>query len=152
MSNKWLRIVLIGVSAALVLCILLGAGVFVVRWSAGHSTGRPVGLFRQIFRLARGHGAVGSIQSINGQDITLLLADGTTQTILVTAQTRIEENRKRLKLADLKIDERIAVLGSPVDGGSISASLIHVVSATVSPPVQGTPTPAAGIKQALDIN
>ena len=144
MSNKWVRMILIGVGAALVLCILLGAGVFVVRWSTGRSIGRPVGLFRQIFGLTRGHGAVGSIQSINGQNITLLLADGTTQTILVTTQTRIEQNHKRLTLADLKTNERVAVLGSPVDGGNISASLIHVLNSAVSPPVQATPTPGSG--------
>lgn len=141
MSNKWLRTILIGVAAALVLCILLGAGVFAVRWSATHSGNRPVGLFRQIFRLTRGHGAVGSIQSINGQTITLLLSDGTTQNVLVNNQTRIEGNRKRLTLADLKVDERIAVLGSPVEGGNISATLIHVESPAESPPVPVTPTP-----------
>jgi hypothetical protein len=145
MSNKWLRIVLIGLGAVLVLCILLGAGVFVVRWSAARSGNRPVGLFRQIFRLTRGHSAVGSIQSINGQTITLLLSDGTTQTILVNPQTRIEGNRKRLTLADLKVDERIAVLGSPLDGGNISATLIHVESTADSPPASVTPTSRPGI-------
>jgi hypothetical protein len=145
MSNKWIRIVLIGVASALVLCILLGAGVFLVRSSAVRSANRPVGLFRQIFRLARGHGAVGTIQSINGQTIALLLPDGTTQTIVVNSQTRIEGTRKRLTLADLKVDDRIAVLGSPVEGGNISATLIHVEKPAEAPPVPVTPTPRPGI-------
>ena len=145
MSNKWIRIILIGVGAVLVLCILLGAGVFVMRWSAIHSGDRPVGLFRQIFRLTRGYGAVGSISSINGQNITLLLLDGTTQTVMVSNQTRIELNRKKLSLPDLKVGDRITVLGSPLDGGNISARLIHVLRPAESPPSRVTPVPTRGI-------
>ena len=145
MSNKWFRIILIGVGAALVLCILLGAGVFVVRWGANRSGVRPVGLFRQIFGLTRGYGAVGNISSINGQNVTLLLLDGTTQTVVVSNQTRIEQNRKRLAVTDLKIGDRITVLGSPLDGGNINAKLIHVLGPTESPPAKVTPKPTQGI-------
>jgi hypothetical protein len=145
MSNKWIRIILIGVAAVLVLCILLGAGEFVMRWSAIHSGDRPVGLFRQIFRLTRGYGAVGSITSINGQNVTLLLLDGTSQTVFVSNQTRIELNRKKLSLPDLKVGDRITVLGSPLDGGNISARLIHVVGPAESPPSRVTPRPTQGI-------
>ena len=94
MSNRWLRIILIGVAAALVLCILLGAGVFLVRWGTVHMANRPVGLFRQIFRLTRGYGAVGSIQNINGQAITMLLLDGTTQTVLVTIRPALKRTAR----------------------------------------------------------
>ena len=144
MSNKWLRIILIGVAATLVLCILLGVGVFVVRWNTTHLGDRPVGLFRQIFGLARGYGAVGSIQSINGQNITLLLLDGTGQTILVTKTTRLDQNHKRVTLADLKVGDRIAVIGSPIDGGNISARLIRVMG-PAEPAPSVTPTPTRGI-------
>jgi hypothetical protein len=145
MSNKWVRIILIGVGAALVLCILLGAGVFLVRWGTIHMADRPVGLFREIFRLTRGYGAVGNIQSINGQNITLLLLDGTTQTVVVGSQTRIEQNRKRLALTDLRVGDRITVVGSPLDGGNISARLIHIFGPAESSPGSVTPTPTQGI-------
>ena len=145
MSNKWLRIILIGVGAALVLCILLGAGVFVVRWSTTHLADRPVGLFRQIFRFTRGYGAVGSIESINGQNITLLLLDGTNQTVLVSSTTRLDQNHKRLTLADLKVGDRITVVGSPIEGGNIRARLIHVMGPAESPPAQLAPTPTQGL-------
>ena len=140
MSNKWVRIILIGVSAALVLCLLLGAGIFVVRWTS-RSTGRPIELVRQIFGDFAGHGAVGSIQTIKDQTITVLQPDGTTEIVLVNPQTHIEQNRKRITLADLKINDRIAVVGTPDSQGEISARWIHILKPAESASTQATPTP-----------
>ena len=140
MSNKWLRILLIGVSAVLVLCLLLGAGIFVVRWTS-QSTGRPVGLIRQILGDYTGHGAVGIIQGINDQTITVLQPDGTTQTVLVNPQTRIEQNRKRITLADLKTNDRIAVVGTPDSQDHIVARWIHVLNPRDSASTPVTPMP-----------
>lgn len=142
MQNKWLRIALIAVGAVLALCILLGAGIFVVRWNSPRA-GRPVGLFRRIFGLNNGHGAVGAIQTIDlqTQTITLQLGDGTSQTVLVNKDTRIEKSGKRITLSDLKMGDRITVIGSPDKQGQITARWIRVF--TSPPPAlgQGTPTP-----------
>ena len=140
MQNKWLRIILIGVGALLALCVLLGAGIFVVRWNS-QRIGRPVGLFRQMFGLVSGHGAAGAIQSIDNQTITLQLRDGTTQTVLVNKDTRIEKSGKRITLQDLKAEDRITVIGSPDSQGHIAARWIRVHTLPPPPMWQGTPTP-----------
>ncbi len=140
MQNKWLRIILIGVGALLALCVLLGAGIFVVRWNS-QRTGRPVGLFRQMFGLVSGHGAAGAIQSIDNQTITLQLRDGTTQTVSVNKDTRIEKSGKRITLQELKAEDHITVIGSPDSQGHIVARWIRVLTLPPPPMWQGTPTP-----------
>jgi hypothetical protein len=142
MQNKWLRIALIAVGAVLALCILLGAGIFVVRLSS-QRTGRPVGLFRRIFGLYNGHGAVGVIQTVDiqNQTITLQLGDGTLQTVLVNKDTRIEKSGKRITLSDLKTADRITVIGSPDKQGQIAARWIRVFTSPQPAFRQGTPTP-----------
>ena len=142
MQNKWLRFALIAVGVVLALCILLGAGIFVLRWNSPRA-GRSVGLFRRMFGLASGHGAIGAIQTVDiqNQSITLQLGDGTSQTVLVNKDTRIEKSGKRITLSDLKADDRITVIGSPGNQGQIMAKWIRVF---VNPPPaqrQGTPTP-----------
>jgi hypothetical protein len=131
---------LIGVGALLVLCVLLGAGIFVVRWNSQRA-GRPVGLFRQMFGLVSGHGAAGAIQSIDNQTITLQLRDGTMQTVSVSKDTRIEKSGKRITLQELKAEDRITVIGSPDSQGHIAARWIRVLTLPPPPMWQGTPTP-----------
>ncbi len=142
MQNKWLRIALIAVGAMLALCILLGAGIFVVRLSH-QRTVRPVGLFRRLFGLYNGHGAVGTIQTIDiqNQTVTLQLGDGTQQTVLVNKDSRIDKSGKRITLSDLHVADRITVIGSPDTQGQVVARFIRVFA--TPPPVlqQGTPTP-----------
>jgi len=141
MQTKWPRIVLIVLGAVLALCLLLGAGIFVVRLS--HRPGRPMELLWQMFGLNNGHGAVGSIQSIDSQTqaVTLHLRDGTTQLVLVNKDTRIEKGRTRITLSDLKAGDRVTVIGTPDNQGRITARWIRVLVQSPLPPGQGTPTP-----------
>ena len=140
MQNRWLRAVLVLVGLLLVVCLCLGAGIFVVRIS-GRSEGRPVGLFRRMFNLTREHGAIGRIQSIDAPTITLQLPDGTTETVLVNNDTRIERSHKRIPLPDLKVNDRVSVIGSPDSQGRIDANWIHVFGPPNPEPNQMTPTP-----------
>lgn len=141
MPNKWLRALLIAIGALLVLCICLGAGIFAVRLN-NRGVGRPVGLFRRMFFLNSGHGAIGTIQGLDSQTITIILRDGTTQSVLVNSQTRLEQNRKKTSLSDLKVDDRIAVIGTPDNQDHIIARWIHVLNPgdSESTPVPPTPT------------
>jgi hypothetical protein len=141
MPNKWLRVLLIAIGALLVLCICLGAGIFAVRLN-NRGVGRPVGLFRRTFSLNSRHGAIGTIQGFDNQTITLILRDGTTQTVLVNNETRIEENRKRITITDVKANDQITVIGSPDSQGQIVARWIHVVRAPSPTPtlLRATPT------------
>jgi hypothetical protein len=140
MHNKWIRILLIGIGALLALCVLLGAGVFVVRLSS-RPLARSQGLFRRIFDLPHEHGAIGRIQNIRDETITLQLRDGSTQNVVVSPNTRIERSRRRITLTDLHINDRITVIGSPDNRGDIDAQWIHVFGVPGFEPHEITPTP-----------
>ena len=139
MQNRWLRVVLVLVGLLLVLCLCLGASVFVVRLN-GRSEGRPLGLFRRMFNLPREHGAIGRIQRIDTQTLTLELPNGTIENVLVNQDTRIERSRKRIPLPDLKVNDRVLVIGSPDRQGRIDANWIHVFGQPNPEPNQMTPT------------
>ncbi len=140
MSDKRLRIVLIVIAALLVLCLCLGAGVFVVRL---HNRGDslPAELFRRRFSLRAGHGAIGTVQGIANQSISIRLGDGTSQTVVVNKDTRIEKIHKVITLANLELNDQITVIGSPDSQGQIIARWIHVLSPS-TPTDQVTPTAA----------
>ena len=138
MANKWLRIVLIGIAVVLVLCLCLGAGLYVVRL---HNRGsvRPAESLRRMFFLRAGHGAIGTVQGIANQTISIQLRDGSSQMVVVNKDTRIEKNRKAITTADLELNDQITVLGSPDQQGQIIARWIRGLSP--NPPTdQVTPT------------
>jgi hypothetical protein len=139
MQNRWLRLSLIVVGSIIALCVLLGIGLYVVRLN-NPTVERPGGIVRRVFMLDKGHSAIGRIQSIDNLTITLQLRDETTQIVFVDNQTRIERDRKRISVSELKTGDRVAVFGSPTGEGQIAAKWVHVI---VSPP-SGTrrPTPA----------
>ncbi len=138
MADKRLRIVLIGIAGLLALCLCLGAGVFVVRLR-NRGAGLPAELFRRRFSLRAGHGAIGAVQGIANQTISIRLGDGTSQTVVVNKDTRIEKNHKVITIADLALNDQITVIGTPDSQGQIIARWIHVLSP--SPPAdQVTPT------------
>ena len=142
MSNKWVRYILIGIGAVLALCICLGAGVFVVR-SNTRSQGRSGGPIRQMFSFGSGHGAIGTIERIDHQTLSVRRRDGKLQTVVVNNDTRIEENRKRITSADLELNDQITVIGSPDSQGQIVARWIRVLRS--SPPLDHvTPTLTPG--------
>jgi hypothetical protein len=95
-----------------------------------------------MFGLNSGHGAVGAIKNIDSQNqiVTLQLRDGTTQVVLVNKDTRIEKSGARITLSDLKVGDRITVIGSPDNQGRITARWIRVFIQPPLPPGQETPT------------
>ncbi len=143
MRDKWLRIVLITIGILLVLFIVLGAGIFVARLHT-HGDQNPVELLRRLFYLRSGHGAIGAIQSIDQQTIVLQLRDGSSQTILLNKETRVERNRAKITAANLRVGDRVTVIGSPNNQGAIVARWIHVFNppspTSVAPTSIPTPT------------
>jgi len=132
MQNKWMKISLFAVGALLLLCVFLGASVFVVGLT-NHQLVRQSG-FTLGFLAGPHHGAVGTIQRIDqpSQTITLQLLDGTTLTVLINSETHIEKVRKKIAFTDLTVGERMTVIGSPDDQGRFVARWIHVFSSTGS--------------------
>ncbi len=136
MRNKWLRFGLILVGTVLALAIVFGAGIFVGRMGGRANVLHPIRWFTILFSGA--HGAVGRVEKIDGQTLTLELRDGSPQTVLLDSQTRIEKNRQRINAGDLHTNDQVQVIGSPGDQGSIRARWVRVM---IQPEAnQGNPT------------
>ena len=119
--------------SVLILGLAFGAGFFAGRMSARPDVG--AGFSRVILG---GHGAIGRIQSIEGQTITLEVNAGATQIVLVNAETVYERGPRRrpIALSDLKVGDRVAVIGAPNADG-------HIVAKTINQFVTlATPTPS----------
>jgi hypothetical protein len=74
-------------------------------------------------RFANGNFATGTVQSVNGNTITLLSRDGTTTTVTVTSSTKISKTEKG-SLSDLKTGDNVVAVGSKSSDGSIAATTI----------------------------
>lgn len=131
MQNKWWKYGMFGIAGMLALCIVFGAGIFVGRWSVRGNALRPLQL--GVALISGTHGAVGTIQSIDGQSIRVHLRNGSTETIRVDSQTRIDHNRRVVGLQNLKIGDEILAIGSPDAQGEMSARFVRVVDRNSAP-------------------
>lgn len=73
------------------------------------------------------HGAVGKIIKISLGSIIVLDKDQKEKVVTVSTSTLIKRFNEDIKLGDLKVDDFIAVIGSPDDNTSVSAKLIRVM-------------------------
>lgn len=127
----WLRTVLVALGVALFIVLIFGAGFYVGRQSA---IGFRPGINSVQVRSRGGHGAIGMIQSIEGQKIIIQSRDGKTQVIRVDENTRLEKKFQKASLADFKINEQVVAIGSPNSEGEIQARLVGVVDQPFRPP------------------
>ncbi len=73
------------------------------------------------------HGATGKIIKIELPNIIVEDRDNTEKTILISDETRIEEGRDSIVVADLKVNDFVVTLGAPDDKGVIEAKFIRVI-------------------------
>jgi preprotein translocase subunit YajC len=134
---------LLGLGGLLVLCIVLGAGILLGRFSVPRQQ-RVATLLRSPLSIVSGHGAIGTLQSVSGQTLAIELRNGTTQTVLIDKNTRIERNREKITLSDLKQGDWVTVIGSPNDQSQIVAKWVRVLSPAETEPAgkRRTPTPS----------
>lgn len=139
-ASKWLRYGLVAISGLIVLILVFGAGFAAGRWSAS-----PFGQFVRTSRdvtSRSGHGAIGMVQTIDGQKITIQSRDGKLETILVSDDTKFDKNFQKISFSDLKVNDQIVVIGSPNEDGEINARLIGLVDpSTFRLPVRNFPGP-----------
>lgn len=137
-TSHWQRYALIALIGLSVLGTVFGAGFFVGRWR-GRTSGAPASAAPTQVLAPGGHGALGNITQIEATTLTIQTREGTTQTIVVDAKTRIERGTfkpTKLTLHELKVGDRIIVVGRPNAQGYIKANVIRVLVAPVL-----TPTP-----------
>ncbi|MBI5301317.1 MAG: hypothetical protein HY868_04200 [Chloroflexi bacterium] len=140
MKNATTRRGLLIFGAVIILALVFGAGFVAGRMSVRFTTRADAPRV-----IPGGHGALGAIQSIEGPVITLATRDGIVQ-VVVDQKTLIERatRGKTITLAELRVGDRIAVIGSPNDQGQIVAKLISQLGTTT------TRTPATPTRGASD--
>jgi hypothetical protein len=122
-----------------VLLLVFQLGVFVgfrkasfsYRWGDNYhrAFGGPRGGFLRDFEgrdFVSGHGTAGAIVRIDGNNIIIKGRDGVEKIATVTEGTTVRKGRTAVKLADLKADDRVVIIGAPKDDGSIEAKIIRV--------------------------
>ena len=82
------------------------------------------------------HSGLGQIIKIDGNSLTIKDQANIEKTILITDNTAIIRNNQNVKITDLKVDDKIVVIGRPNNQGQIEASLIRIMPA---------PTPNGGV-------
>lgn len=73
------------------------------------------------------HGVFGQIIKIDGSTLIIRGRDDVEKIVVVTDNTIINRFREKIKLTDLKLNDRIVVIGEPNDAGQIEARLIRVL-------------------------
>jgi hypothetical protein len=133
-SKQWRRYIPYVLAGLCILGTVFGAGFFVGRWNGRASSMNPPPTAR------RGqHGAIGRITQISDNTLILQTREGTLQTVLLDNHTRVERGARMVKIAsrDLKIGDRIIVVGIPNEHGQIRALVIRILSVPI-----WTPTPS----------
>lgn len=125
MHSTRARYGLIVLGSRLALCVVFGASVFVRRASDRSDRLIP---FRWYSFISGAHGAVGTLQSISGESLTLKLRDVSTQRVLVDSQARIEQRRQRVTFGELQVGDRVKVIGSPDNQGTINALWMRILN------------------------
>lgn len=87
----------------------------------------PMGFFGEGGREMRNaNGLAGTVVSITDNLVVIKDNQDKENTITVSDRTIIKAGRDDIKLADLKADDRIVVIGKPNDNGAVEADLIRV--------------------------
>ena len=92
----------------------------------------PMGMMGEKFRdfegrdLRNAYGIAGTIISIASDKLIVKDKDEKENTISVSNETIIKSGRDDIKIADLKNDDEVVIMGKPGDGGMVNADLIRV--------------------------
>ncbi len=126
LANKNVRIAALVVGGVVAVLLVFCLGVLVgSRVFRPFGRGSPLRLFAPVL----GHGAVGTVSTIQGNTITMMDATGELQTISVISSTGIEiGTRRHAQIQDIHVGDRIVVIGSP-QNNTIQARFIRVFRA-----------------------
>jgi len=139
LQSKKFKIIMIVIFAIIIVLLAFKAGEFVGFKKAGFSYqwgenyqrnfGGPRGGILNDFKgrdFMNAHGNAGSIIKIDSNVFILKGQNNFEQTIVVSGQTMIRRQQDVLKVSDLKVDDRVTIIGSPNGQGQIEAKLIRV--------------------------
>lgn len=78
--------------------------------------------------------ALGQIIKIDGDNIIIKDQANVEKTISITDKTAIIRDNQNIKITDLKVDDKIVVIGRPNNQGQIEPNLIRVLPVPTSAP------------------
>jgi hypothetical protein len=146
-QTKKFKIILAGLGVFIGLLLVFQLGVFVgfskARWSFQwgdnyhKNFGGPRGGFLRDFEgqdFIGGHGTPGAVVQVDGDSIIIKDPRGMERIVTVSAKTTLKKGTADFKLSDLRLDDRLVIIGSPRDDGSIEAQLIRVFDPNDLPP------------------
>ncbi|MBU0476936.1 hypothetical protein KKB68_02950, partial [Patescibacteria group bacterium] len=151
---KW---IIIGLVGFIVVVLVFGVGIFVGETKArfsyswaesyhknfggpkagilGDWRGLPLGPGDFI----EGHGAFGEIIKINGSDFVIKGRNDVEKIIIITEDAVIKKGRETVGKDELKISDRVVIIGSPNEEGKIEAKLIRIFNGENAKALQGRP-------------
>ena len=142
LQSKKIKIILGGIGAIIALLLVFAAGTMVgfkkanfsFRWAENYHQnfgGPRGGFFGQINGrdFINAHGVFGQIIKIDGSTLIINGRDNTEKIVLIKNDTVINGPQNNLKLADLKVNDYIVVIGDPNNAGQIEARLIRLMPA-----------------------
>ena len=145
-KTKKFKVILISLGALIVLLLVFQLGVFVgfnkarfsFEWGDNYhkNFGGPREGFLRDFAgkdFVGGHGTPGTIAKIDGNNIVIEDPRGMEKIVAVTDKTAIKKGMADLKLGDLKIEDRLVIIGTPRNDGSIEAQLIRIFDPNDAP-------------------
>lgn len=75
------------------------------------------------------HSGLGQIIKIDGNSLIIKDQANIEKTILITDKTAIIRDKQNIAITDLKVDDKIIVIGRPNDQGQIEPTLIRILPA-----------------------
>jgi len=145
--------ILYGIGIVIVAMLIFSAGITVGFHKAsfgrawGENYERNFGMMpnRPIFgqdNFPNANGAVGKIIKIELPNIIVQDKDNREKVVTTKTDTNIQDGKDNIKVADLKIDDFIVVIGTPNEQGQIEAKFIRVMPLGMPVPPGGeTPAP-----------
>ena len=144
LNKDVLKKALVGLAIFVVVVLIFGAGVkigemkarFSYRWAENYHknfAGPRGGFFGNWKNLAsdnfiESHGAFGEIIKIDGNNLVVKGRENIEKIVLVNEKTVIKSGFKDIKISDLKVGNKIVIIGSPNEQGQIEAKFIRVFS------------------------
>ncbi len=136
---KW---VIIGLAGFVIVVLIFGAGVKVgamkakysYRWAENYHknfAGPRAGFFGDWRNFPKGdfiesRGTFGEIIKINDSDLVIKGQGDMEKIVLISEKTTVEKGKETIKKDELKVGDRIVVIGSPNEQGQIEAKLIRI--------------------------
>ena len=112
MNKDILKWIIIGLAGFVAIVLIFGAGMF-------------VGGMKARFSYSAGHGVFGEIIEINNSDLVIKDRGDIEKVIIITENTIIKKGRETVK-DDLRVGDKVVIIGSPNEQGQIEAKLIRV--------------------------